>query len=536
MPNLPLAILLFRSATDRFMQGLFDDTFTGIHKLAWFDWAMLIPYFTVLGILSIYGLHRYDIIRTYFKHRKQAVTEPPRRFEQLPPVTIQLPLYNERYVVERLIEEVTKVEYPKELLQIQVLDDSTDDTAPFAEALVERYQALGYPIEYHHRTHRHGFKAGALQEGLETATGEFVAIFDADFCPPADFLTRTIHFFADPVVGVVQTRWSYLNRDYNFLTEVEAMLLDGHFILEHGARSRAGYFFNFNGTAGILRKKMIDDAGGWQHDTLTEDSDLSYRAQLKGWRFMYLPGLDCPSELPVEMHGFQVQQSRWAKGLTQVARKLLPRIMKADIPARVKIEAFLHLTPNFSYPLMIVVSALMLPVMIVRFYMGVWQMVFLDLPLIAASFWSISLFYVIAQRELYPKNWKRSVLMLPMLIAVGVGLTIINTRAVLEAMFGVETAFARTPKFAIGERQVNLEVRKYRRRSGWLPYAEILVGCYFVAMIVFAFQTYNYFATPFLLIFVLGYWWAGFGTLYQEYRGRLLWLRQQRRLAMASQG
>ena len=329
-----------------------------------------------------------------------------------------------------------KIEYPKELLQIQVLDDSTDDTAPFAEALVERYRTMGYPIEYHHRTNRHGFKAGALQEGLETATGELVAVFDADFCPPADFLMRTVHFFADPKVGVVQTRWSYLNRDYNFLTEVEAMLLDGHFILEHGARSRAGYFFNFNGTAGILRKAMIDDAGGWQHDTLTEDSDLSYRAQLKGWRFVYLPGLDCPSELPVEMHGFQVQQSRWAKGLTQVAKKLLPAILRADIPKRVKAEAFLHLTPNISYPLMIVVSALMLPVMIVRFYMGVWQMVFIDLPLIAASFWSISLFYVVAQRELYPKNWKRSILMLPMLMAVGVGLTIINTRAVLEALFG----------------------------------------------------------------------------------------------------
>jgi len=534
MLSMPLALFLFRSATDRFVQGLFDDTFTGIHKLAWFDWALLIPYFTILGILSIYGLHRYDVIRTYFKHRKNATTGPPKRFEQLPRVTIQLPLYNERYVVERLIEEVLKIEYPKELLQIQVLDDSTDDTGPFAEALVERYRALGYPIEYHHRTHRHGFKAGALQEGLETATGEFVAIFDADFCPPSDFLSRTIHFFADPVVGVVQTRWSYLNRDYNFLTEVEAMLLDGHFILEHGARSRAGYFFNFNGTAGILRKKMIADAGGWQHDTLTEDSDLSYRAQLKGWRFVYLPGLDCPSELPVEMHGFQVQQSRWAKGLTQVARKLLPRIMKADIPARVKIEAFLHLTPNFSYPLMIVISALMLPVMIVRFYMGVWQMVFLDLPLIIAAFWSISLFYVIAQRELYPKNWKRSVLMLPMLIAVGVGPTIINTRAVLEAMFGIQTAFARTPKFAIGERQVNLEIKKYRRSSGWLPYAEILMGGYFVGMIVFAFQTYNYFAAPFLLLFVLGYWWAGFGTLYQEYQGRLRWLRQ-RRLAVATQ-
>ncbi len=534
---LPFALLFARSAADRLVHGMFDNSFAGIHQLGWFDWAMLVPYFTVLVILSVYGIHRYDIIRTYFKHRKKAVSEPPKRFEQLPPVTIQLPLYNERYVVERLVEETLKIEYPKELLQIQVLDDSTDETAPFAEALVERYRNMGYPIEYHHRPNRHGFKAGALQEGLETATGEFVAVFDADFCPPPDFLLRTVHFFADPQVGVVQTRWSYLNRDYNFLTEVEAMLLDGHFILEHGARSRAGYFFNFNGTAGILRKSMIADAGGWQHDTLTEDSDLSYRAQLKGWRFVYLPGLDCPSELPVEMHGFQVQQSRWAKGLTQVAKKLLPAIMKADIPKRVKAEAFLHLTPNFSYPLMIVVSALMLPVMIVRFYMGVWQMVFIDLPLIVASFWSISLFYVVAHRELYPKNWKRSVMLLPMLMAVGVGLTIINTRAVLEAVFGIQTSFARTPKYAIGDRPVNLEVKKYRRRSGWLPYVEILCGGYFVAMIVFAIQTYNFFAIPFLALFVFGYWWAGFGTLYQEQQGRLRWLKQQKiALSAARQG
>jgi cellulose synthase/poly-beta-1,6-N-acetylglucosamine synthase-like glycosyltransferase len=510
------------------MRGLFDDTFAGVHQLAWFDWAILIPYFTILGVLSIYGMHRYDIIRTYFKYRKKATGEPPQRFAQLPPVTIQLPIYNERYVIERLIDEITRVEYPRELLQIQVLDDSTDDTAPFAEALVERYRALGFPIEYHHRANREGYKAGALQAGLETATGEFIAIFDADFLPPQDFLTRTIHHFADASVGVVQTRWSYLNRDYNILTEVEAMLLDGHFILEHGARSRAGYFFNFNGTAGILRRKMIDDAGGWQHDTLTEDSDLSYRAQLKGWRFVYVPGLDCPSELPVEMHGFQVQQSRWAKGLTQCAMKLLPSICRAKLSRRVKIEAFLHLTPNISYPLMMVVSALMLPVMIVRFYMGIWQMVFIDLPLIMAAFWSISAFYVVAQRELYPKNWKRSVFLLPVLMAVGVALTVVNTRAVLEALLGIRTGFVRTAKYAVGDRQVKLETRKYRRKSGLLPYIEIAIGTYFVAMIAFAIETYNFFSIPFLLLFVAGYYWAGMGTLYQEQQSRLRWMRQRR--------
>jgi len=525
MPGSLWAVLAAPSATDRMIRGLFDDTFANVHQMAWFDWAMLIPYFTVLFILSIYGVHRYETIRTYFKHKKKATGEPVKRFEKLPPVTIQLPLYNERYVVERLIEETVKMDYPKELLQIQVLDDSTDDTHAFAEALVERYKNMGYPIEYHHRTNRHGFKAGALQAGLEVATGEFVAVFDADFCPPPDFLMRTIHHFADEKVGVVQTRWSYLNRDYNFLTEVEAMLLDGHFILEHGARSRAGLFFNFNGTAGILRKSMIDDAGGWQHDTLTEDSDLSYRAQLKGWRFIYLPGLDCLSELPVQMHGFQVQQSRWAKGLTQVAKKLMPAILKSDATKRQKAEAFLHLTPNISYPLMIVVSALMLPVMIVRFYMGPWQMLYLDLPLIVASFWSISLFYVVAQRELYPKTWKRSIMMLPMLMAIGVGLTIINTRAVLEALFGVQTAFARTPKYNISGGAVNLENKKYKRRSGWLPYMELGCGLYFVGMVVFAIQTMNYFAVPFLLLFVFGYFWAGGATLYEEHQTRLRALR-----------
>jgi cellulose synthase/poly-beta-1,6-N-acetylglucosamine synthase-like glycosyltransferase len=519
------------SPAERLINGLFDETFAGIHQLSWFDWALLIPYFAVLAIVSVYGLHRYETIRTYLKHRKRATKEPAHRFEKLPRVTVQLPLFNERYVVERLVEEVIRSEYPRDLLQIQVLDDSTDDTHPFAEALVSRYQALGYPIEYHHRSNREGFKAGALQEGLKTATGEFVAIFDADFVPPPDFLLKTIHYFADPTVGVVQTRWSYLNRDYNFLTEVEAMLLDGHFILEHGARSTAGYFFNFNGTAGMLRVKMIEDAGGWQHDTLTEDSDLSYRAQLKGWRFVYVPGIECPSELPVEMHGFQVQQARWAKGLTQCAKKLLPSILKADLPWRVKLEAFMHLTPNISYPLMIVVIALMLPVMIVRFYMGLWQMLFLDLPLIVASFCSIATFYTIAHREIFPKDWKRALYLMPLLFAVGVALTVVNTRAVLEALFGVQSPFARTPKYAIGNRPMQLGAKKYRRRSGWLPYIEIALGTYFLGMVAFAIDTNNFLTIPFMLLFVVGYFWAGLWTLYQEHQDRLRFLRE-RQLAL----
>jgi cellulose synthase/poly-beta-1,6-N-acetylglucosamine synthase-like glycosyltransferase len=518
----------FSAAVSQGIDALFDDTFKGLHHLVFFDYAILLPYFTVLVVLSVYGLHRFEMIRGYLKHRKNILKEPPRRYDTLPRVTVQLPIYNEQFVVERLLEETTKIDYPRELLEIQVLDDSTDETHPFTKSLCEEYRAAGVPIEYIHRTNRHGFKAGALENGLKTATGEVVAIFDADFVPPRDFLRRTVHYFADPKIGMVQTRWGYLNRHYNVLTEVQAMLLDGHFVLEHVARCGGGLFFNFNGTAGVLRRSMIAEAGGWQHDTLTEDSDLSYRAQLKGWQFVYVPSIECPSELPVETYGFQVQQSRWAKGLTQVAMKLLPSILRADLPFRVKAEAFFHLTPNISYPLMIIVTALMLPVMIVRFYMGWFEMLLIDLPLIIASFWSISAFYILAQRELFPKSWKRCLLFLPALMAAGVALTIINSRAVFEALIGYQTAFARTAKYAIGEgKKVAIKNVEYRRRSGWLPYAEIALGCFFLFMVIFAIESFNYLAIPFLVLFVGGYFWAGFTTLWEEYQGKLAFERQR---------
>lgn len=525
------ALLFFAqpSFSSKIVNGLFDDTFNGIYHLSPFDWALLIPYFGVLIILSIYGLHRYETIRMYLKHRKELPDGPSQRFEALPRVTVQLPLYNERFVVARLLEETCKIDYPRHLLQIQVLDDSTDETHPYTERLCNELAAAGHPIEYRHRTNRHGYKAGALQEGLATATGEFVAIFDADFLPPADFLMRTVHYFVDPKIGVVQTRWSYLNKEHNILTQVEAMLLDGHFVLEHGSRCGGGLFFNFNGTAGIIRKAMIEDAGGWQHDTLTEDSDLSYRAQLKGWQFVYVIGLDCPSELPVETYSFQVQQSRWAKGLTQVAKKLLPAILRSKIPWRLKLEAFMHLTPNISYPLMIIVSLLMMPVMIVRFYMGWMQMLLLDFPLILASFFSISAFYLLAQRELYPKQWWKSIFFLPMLLASGVALTISNSKAVMEAIFGIQSSFARTPKYAINAGETKIAPPKtYRRRSGFLPYIEIAIGSYFVFMVAWAIDSYNFLSVPFLLLFVCGYYWAGFTTLYQEFRDRLAWQRERK--------
>ncbi len=507
------------STTEKLIDALFDDTFAGVHSLAAFDYLILIPYFVMLTVLSFYGLHRFAMIRGYFKGKKNMPKEPLRYFTELPKVTIQLPLFNERYVVERLLESASKVRYPEGLLQIQILDDSTDDTAPFTEALVASYVERGFNMEYRHRKNRQGYKAGALQAGIPTATGELTAIFDADFVIPEDFLEKTVHHFTDEKVGVVQTRWTYLNSHFNLLTEVQTMLLDGHFILEHGARAGNGLFFNFNGTAGIIRKAMIEDAGGWQHDTLTEDSDLSYRAQLKGWRFVYLPHVECPSELPVETYSFQIQQSRWAKGLTQCAKKLLRMILDTKLPWRVKLEAICHLTPNISYPLMILVSALMLPVMIVRFYMGPLEMLLIDFPLIIANFVSLTAFYLIAQREIDPVGWKRTIWFMPALMAAGVALTISNTKAVLEALFGIQTSFARTAKYNLSDKKVKLEQVEYRRKSGWLPFAEIAMGTMFAAMIYYCIESLNLLSIPFLMIFVSGYYWAGFTTLWQEYQG-----------------
>src|SRR5512146_2948790 len=264
-----------------------DTTFKGLYQANAFDMALLIPYFIVLILLATYGIHRYTLVYLYYR-KKHNATKPPQEFSELPRVTVQLPIFNEQYVVDRLLQAVCRMEYPREKLDIQLLDDSTDETATVARELVEYYAAQGHPVVYLHRTNREGFKAGALREGLKTAKGEFVAIFDADFVPPADFLMKLIHHFTDPQIGMVQGRWSHINRNYSFLTNVEAILLDGHFILEHGARSRSNVFFNFNGTAGMWRRQAIEEAGGWQHDTLTEDTDLSYRAQLKGWKFVYL--------------------------------------------------------------------------------------------------------------------------------------------------------------------------------------------------------------------------------------------------------
>jgi cellulose synthase/poly-beta-1,6-N-acetylglucosamine synthase-like glycosyltransferase len=515
----PVAMFLVqRGLTQYLRQHFFDTTFKGLYQADRFDLALLIPYFVVLTLLATYGIHRYTLVYLYYKKKKNRTTDPEKKFSELPRVTVQLPLFNEQYVVERLFEAVCRLEYPHEQLEIQVLDDSTDVTQSVARNLVDHYRRQGFQITYHHRGDRAGFKAGALHAGLKSATGEFVAIFDADFVPPSDFLKRTIHHFTEPNVAMVQTRWSHINRNYSFLTEVEAILLDGHFVLEHSGRARHNVFFNFNGTAGIWRRAAIDDAGGWQHDTLTEDTDLSYRAQLRGWKFIYRQDVECPAELPVEMTAFKTQQARWAKGLIQTGKKILPRVLKSEQPFRVKLEAWYHLTANLSYPLMVILSVLLLPAMVIRFYQGWFQMLYIDIPLFLASTFSISSFYLVSQRELFPRTWPRAVLYIPFLMAIGIGLTVTNSVAVLEALIGKQTAFARTPKYRVESKKDVVRATKYRKRLGWIPWIELLVGGYFALTVYYAVSNENYLTVPFLMLFVCGYWYTGLMSLLQ---GRL---------------
>ena len=486
---------------------------------------MLIPYFIVMVILAFYGIHRYQLVWLYFKNKKNAAkwSEPPMHFAegQLPFVTVQLPIFNEQFVIDRLIEAVCRLDYPRDRFEVQVLDDSTDETTGVAREIVERY-ARGFagmepqPIVYLHRDNRHGYKAGALDKGLDVARGEFVAIFDADFVPPPRWIMQVVHHFAEPGIGMVQTRWTHLNRSYSFLTQVEAILLDGHFVLEHGGRSRAGVFFNFNGTAGMWRRETISTAGGWQHDTLTEDTDLSYRAQLAGWRFKYLQDVECPAELPIEMTAFKTQQARWAKGLIQTGKKILPRVLKSNAPWHTKLEAWYHLTANISYPLMIVLSVLLMPAMIIRSWQGYIQMLLIDFPLFIASTMSVSTFYMVSQKELYPKSWYKSIVYVPFVMALGgVGLTITNTKAVMEALLGVKSAFARTPKYSVKTKGEKSQAKVYRKRLGIVPWIELAIGSYFAWTVYYAVSTENFFTVPFLLLFVFGYWYTGLLSLLQ---------------------
>jgi cellulose synthase/poly-beta-1,6-N-acetylglucosamine synthase-like glycosyltransferase len=477
---------------------------------------ILVLYFFVVSILAIYGWHRYYLVYLYTKYKDRVPLTLPEP-AALPRVTVQLPIFNEMYVADRLIDAVCELDYPRELLDIQVLDDSTDETTDIAELAVRRHAARGFNIRYLHRVDRRGYKAGALEAGLKESTAGFIAIFDADFIPSGDFLRRTIpHFYADSGIGMVQARWGHINQDYSLLTKIQSILLDAHFVLEHGGRNRAGFFFNFNGTAGVWRREAIDSSGGWQHDTLTEDLDLSYRAQLKGWRFVFLPDVVAPAEVPVEMNSFKSQQHRWAKGSIQTCMKLLPRILRSDQPLSVKAEAFFHLSANFNYLLMSVLSLLIFPSMYVRYEMGYTEMLLIDVPLFFAATASVAVFYVKSQRELY-SDWRSRLKFLPFLMSIGIGLSVNNTRAVLEALFGKQSGFERTPKYGIEREGDDWVGKKYHQSVGVQPIVELALGLYFTWTVFYALTNQIYGTLPFLMLFQIGFLYTGLLSILQQF-------------------
>jgi len=493
-----------------------------MEKYSFASWTILFFHLFICLMLAIYGAHRYQLVYLYYKYRKNT---PKLRscFTSLPRVTIQLPMFNERAVAERIIETTCRIDYPRDRLQIQVLDDSTDaETIEIARRTCARMVAAGHPVEFIHRENRQGFKAGALEQGMKTATGEFVMIFDADFIPPTDVLTRTIHHFTDPQVGMVQARWEHLNRDKSLLTKTQAILLDGHFVIEHAARNRSGRFMSFNGTAGAWRRTTIEDAGGWQHDTLTEDLDLSYRAQLKGWRFVFLPEVTSPAELPPEMNAFKTQQHRWAKGGAQTCRKLLPRILRSRLPFHTKLEAFFHLTSCTVYVYIVMLVLMLLPALLVKMALladnPLAKMMF-DFSLFLIATCSASSFYIASQREVF-RTWGESIKYLPFLMSVGVGISLNNARAALEGLFGHQSEFVRTPKFG-DEAMPTVGTAKKRsaaekRRSAIIQGAiEVIFGVYlFVCTVLLAIFTGGQsLSLPFLALFTVGFFYVGSLTL-----------------------
>jgi len=486
------------------------------------DYWFMAVYFGILGLLSCYGIYRYRMIYLFLRYKKH--TPKPKSLyaaDHLPRITVQLPLYNEMYVAERLIEAVTKIDYPRHLLEIQVLDDSTDDTTEIASRTVKKYFDAGFDIVYHHRTNRSGFKAGALEEGLKKSSGELVLIFDADFIPKPDVARKMVNYFTDERVGMAQMRWSHINEDYSLLTKTQAIMLDAHFVIEQTARNRCGGFFNFNGTAGMWRREAIEWSGGWQHDTLAEDTDLSYRAQLMGWHFIYLMDEDVPAELPVDMNAFKSQQKRWAKGVVQVGMKLMKRMWKDPrLTLQTKLEQFFRLTGNLAAPLVIILALANLPILIVRYNQGLFHLFVLDVPVLAFSTISVIVYFLVPQIYLYPKSWKSRLKYVPFAMSMGIALTFSNARAVMEALVGYKTEFVRTPKFRIEENKDKTWKKKnYLSRRWSLPWLELLFTAYFIFTIWYAIKSQIYGTIPFLLIYLFGYAYAAIMTIAPKLRG-----------------
>jgi cellulose synthase/poly-beta-1,6-N-acetylglucosamine synthase-like glycosyltransferase len=483
------------------------------------EWETLILiacYIAVFAGLSLFGAHRLRILWSFWRNRHRAHGYA-RRFETLPRVTVQLPLFNEYDVVEGLLKSVGELDYPRELLQIQVLDDSTDETVAECRRHVKRLQSRGFDVEYRHRTDRGGFKAGALDAGMASAKGEFIAIFDADFRPKPDYLQRMIHHFTDPKVGMVQARWGHANREFSTLTRLQALFLDGHLVLEQTARSRDGDFLNFNGTAGVWRKQAIVDGGGWQHDTLTEDLDLSYRTQLKGWKFLYLPDVVVPAELPPDMDGFKTQQHRWTKGSVQVCKKMLAKVWKSEQPLGRKVEATAHLTSNFAYLLTLGVLVLMYPA---NFVIGSpWaKAVFVDLPVFFLAFVSVVAFYLAAQGAQTRWGWLKALPYLPLLLALGIGMSINNGRAVIEALFNQKSDFVRTPKYGVKTRgEARGKPARYKAGKSIGLWIEVVLAGYFGLLLWMAIDRGQWGSLPFLTLFFGGFAYVAAGSLAKRF-------------------
>lgn len=396
------------------------------------------------------------------------------------------------------------------------MDDSTDETVAIVAREVAYYREQGFQIEHLHRDNREGFKAGALSEGLKKSKGEFVAIFDADFIPSTDFLKKTIpHFYKSKKIGMVQTRWEHLNRDFSLLTQAQSMLLDGHFIIEHTARHRSGCFFNFNGTAGVWRKTCIEGAGGWSGETLTEDIDLSYRAQMAGWDFIYLDDVVAPAELPVDINALKTQQHRWAKGSVQVAKKLLPGILRGSHPLKVKIEAFFHLAANFNYLLMALISFMMPFSIYFRHEEGWSGLLWIDLPFFLSATWSVSIFYYHAQKRVRGDMWSR-IKYIPLSLALGIGLCVNNSKAVLEGLMNKTGEFTRTPKFAVIKKGDSWKNKKYRGKLNLVSLVEAAFTLHFAVATIYVLKEGLYLSLPFVLLFEIGFLYTSSLSFFQS--------------------
>jgi cellulose synthase/poly-beta-1,6-N-acetylglucosamine synthase-like glycosyltransferase len=469
-----------------------------------FEIAVLATYALTLVALSAFGLHRVFLSWLYKKHEDDVPVAPAMKHH--PKVTIQLPVYNERAVIGRLIDATCAMDWPSQDLEIQVLDDSTDATTQLAQDRVRHWCGQGINIVHIHREVRTGFKAGALEAGAAQATGDFLAVFDADFVPTPDFLRRTLPHFSDPNVGMVQTRWGHINEEQNLLTRLSSTLLDGHFVLEHTARSRSGRFFNFNGTAGIWRRECVVAAGGWQHDTVTEDLDLSYRAQLAGWRFVFLQDAVVPAELPADMRAFKSQQHRWCKGTIQTATKLLGPILRSPLPAKVKREAAVHMLCNSCYPLVLLMAVLMPWTIAIREDGGLAELLLLDLPVFAMATLSVAIFYNHAHRVAYP-DWRRRLWRIPAVMALGIGMSVNQTGALASGLFSRDVTFIRTPKAGDAGQAA------YTLPGGWTPWVELTIAAYYAASIIWTAQHGHWASLPFMCLFFLGFAYVGIHSL-----------------------